>query len=188
MGGSMIIIGFGHRRFTGKDSAANFLVTHLRISKRNILVRKIGFASKMKAMCHDLYGWAGLQDEEYYEQNPQLKDVILSAIGKSPREVWIEFGTSVGRTIYDKTWIVYPLMQKVDYLLIKDVRFPNEGDEIITRGGYVFRVDNPRIAQSNDVADSAMKDWHGWAGTIVNDADMGTLNTRTIAAFQEVLK
>jgi hypothetical protein len=184
----MIIIGFGHRRFTGKDSCANFLVTHVRLSKRNILVQKIGFATKMKAMCHDLYGWAGLQDEDYYEQHPNLKDVVLPTIGKSPREVWIEFGTSVGRTIYDKTWIMYAVNKKADFLFIKDVRFPNEAEEILARGGHVFRVDNPRIPKHNDVADSALAEWTKWSGVIVNDGDLSTLNTRTIAAFQGVLK
>lgn len=181
-----IIVGFGHRRYVGKDSAANFAVSYMRQQTRGKLVLKTGFASKFKAMCHDLYGWAGLQDEEYYEAHPELKDVVIPALGKSPRNVWIEFGTTVGRAIYDNTWVMYPIMMQCDYLFIKDVRFPNEADEILNRGGYVVRVDNPRVEKFDDVADSGLVNYTRWSATLLNDGDLALLNQRTIQLLQSL--
>lgn len=183
----MKIIGFGHRKQTGKDSCCNLLVSHLRATQRNILVRKTGFASKMKAMCHDLYAWAGLMDEDYYEQNQHLKGVVLPAIGKSPRTVWIEFGTSVGRSIYPDTWVVYPFQMSCNYLLLKDVRFPNEAQEILNRGGLLYKVENPRVADSDDAADCGLASWTKWTGIINNDGDLVKLNATVIETVMEGL-
>jgi hypothetical protein len=184
----MKIIAFGHRRYVGKDTAANLLVTHIRATRRNVLVTKMGFASKFKAICHELYGWAGLQDEEYYEVHPELKDVIIPALGKSPRTVWIEFGTTVGRAIFPDTWIMYPLTRKCDFLVMKDLRFPNEAIPILQRGGLVYRIDNPRVEIFNDKADSALAGFTHWTGVIVNDSDIRTLNQKVLTAIGDYVK
>jgi hypothetical protein len=180
----MKIIAFGHRRFVGKDTAANFAVTHVRTTNRGILVTKTGFASKLKAQCYELYSWAGLQDEAYYEAHSELKDVILPKIGKSPRTIWIEYGTSVGRAIYDKTWIMYPLSKKCDYLFIKDLRFHNEVEEILSRGGIVIRIDNPRVQKFDDKADSNLADFNGWTEIINNDGSLADFNKKVISTIQ----
>ena len=182
-----LIFGFGHRRYVGKDTCANFAVSHVRANRRGIMVIKTGFSSKLKAVAYDLYSWAGLMDEEYYEQHPELKDVIIPAIGKSARQIWIELGTSVGRAIYNDTWLVYVLKKKCDYLFLKDVRFPNEADAILDSGGYVFRIDNPRIEKYNDVADSALASYDKWSGVIINDGDMTTLNKRVIETIHPLM-
>lgn len=180
------IFGFGHRSRVGKDTAGGFLAGHIRQSTRNKLIVKTAFALKMKAMCHDLYAWAGLQDAEFYEkpENEHFRNEILPAIGKTPVEIWIEFGTTVGRAIYSDTWIKYPLNKKFDYLIITDVRFPNEVNEIWKAGGKVFKIENPSIPPRESVADDALKDFTGWDQVIINDGDLKSFNEKIVEAFK----
>jgi hypothetical protein len=180
------IIAFGHRRYVGKDTCSNLAISHIRAVKRGILTYKTGFSSKMKAMCHDLYAWAGLENEEFYEQNTHLKDKTLPAIDKSPREIWIEFGTTVGRAIYNDTWIKFVLHTKCDYLFIKDLRFKNEAEMVLKAGGAVIRVDNPRIKHESDVADSNLKDFKDWSHILVNDGDIQNLNGKVIECLTKL--
>lgn len=183
----MRIVAFGHRRYVGKDTAADFLISYLRLNKRGLLIRKIGFASKMKAITHDLYAWAGLQDEAYYEEHPELKAVVIPALGKAPREIWIEYGMAC-REIYRGTWLQYPLKAvRADFLILKDLRFPDEAEEILAQGGMCYRIDNPRIEKFNDRADVALADWPGWTGVLVNDTDLATFNRLIISTIGEKL-
>src|SRR6187549_508755 len=94
----MKMIAFGHQKDVGKDTAARFVMTHLRMNSRVKKVEKHGFADKLKDVCYQLYAWAGLMPGPWYEESPEkrkLKEVVLPAIGKSPRQIWISFGNEV---------------------------------------------------------------------------------------------
>lgn len=181
-----MLIAFGHRRRAGKDTACNFCVTHTRATTKRQLIVKAAFADKMKAMCHDLYAWAGLREGSYYDEYPEFKEQIIPALGKSPRQIYIEFGTSVGRSIFADTWLEFVLHLKADYKFVSDLRFPNEGHAILQAGGQVWRIDNPRVAMHDDVADSAMVDFKDWTGVIVNDGDLHTFHARILRSIFNV--
>lgn len=187
----MLVIGFGHRRKMGKDTAANFLAGHIRMTTKRRLVNRARFASKIKAIAYDLYGWAGIQDEEYYEEHPEAKDTILPLLGnKTVRDVWIAIGEFF-RVVYPETWVRYPFARYVnsDFLIISDVRHPNEGDAIIQSGGYVFKVENPRITiVTDDPVDCDMDNYPRFAGTIINDGDHALLNKRVIETIGGLIK
>lgn len=184
------IFGFGHRSRVGKDTVAGFLAGHIRQTTRNKLVVKTSFATKLKAMTHDLYGWAGLQEADFYErpENEHLRNVKLPEIGKTPVEIWIEFGTTVGRSIYMDTWIKYPLNKKFDFLIIPDVRFPNEIIEIRKAGGIVYKVENPNVPHRDSVADNALANYTAWNGIIENTGDLKALNAQVIETFKDWVK
>jgi len=150
------------------------------------LIVKAAFADKMKAMCHELYGWAGLREGSYYDEYPEFKDQLIPALGKTPRQIYIEFGTSVGRSIYTDTWLKFVLHLKADQKYISDLRYPNEGTAVLEAGGQVWRIDNPRIAMHDDVADSAMVGFKDWTGVVVNDSDLHTFHTRVLKAVFNV--
>lgn len=185
----MRIFGFGHRSRMGKDTAATFLTGHLRQTTRGKLIIKSSFAAKLKAMTHDLYGWLGLETGEFYElpENEHLRNVKLPHINKTPVEVWIEFGTTVGRACYPETWVAYPLQKQCDYLILTDVRFPNEVAAIHKAGGKVFKVHNPTIRYRDSVADSQLEEFQGWDSVIINDGDLKHLNTLVINTFKDLL-
>jgi hypothetical protein len=183
----MRILAFGHRRFVGKDTACNLLLTHLRTTLRGKSIAKKGFASKLKAVAHDLWAWAGLKDEDYYEEHPKEKERMLIGIHKTPRDIWIELGNKM-REIDDTVWLNQLFLgTKYDILLIKDLRYPNEAQHVMQNNGFCIRIDNPREEHRGDVADNALKDWDAWDRVIVNDGDLASLNQKVIALAEELL-
>ena len=176
----MKIIAFGHRRNVGKDQASSFLASHLRTTKKNINVRKLGFASKLKEVSHSLYHWAGLKDEEYYEINYKEKEIILPALGKTPREICILMGNYM-REIYNDTWLDYLFKgMKADYIILKDLRFLNEAVAVKRANGLLIKLERPGIEQFDDPADANLKDFIEWDEVIFNDGSLRDLNIKII--------
>src|SRR4051812_22321919 len=98
------IIAFGHRKEVGKDTAAKYLITELKLRYPGINIQKHGFADKVKDVAQQIYSWADLKSGEYYERlgNHYLKEVILPKLGKTPRQVWIGVGNGVRNAVgYD---------------------------------------------------------------------------------------
>lgn len=167
----MKIIGIGHRKKVGKDTLARFITTEYKLNplSKDKFVVKRGFADQLKSICYSLYKWAGHRSPEYYEANPDEKEEVLTLIGKSVRQIWIETGNKM-REIYPMVWVDYLLQgtQDADLLLIKDLRFHNEVVAIKDRGGYVIRVDRDQIQKDNDGADDPLADYDKWDMIIDN--------------------
>ncbi len=145
----MIVIGFGHYSRTGKDSTANYMIECLDEYKSSIRVVKRSLAWKLKQVCFELYGWAGLMPPEHYEtkEGEKDRDVRLPLLNNmTPVEVWVAFGTkAVRNNVYDRTWLDYLLKTDhgCDVLIIPDIRFPNEADAIREMGGLAIKVVRP---------------------------------------------
>lgn len=175
------VIAFGHRRRVGKDTAATYLSSQLRrTTQKHVVLRS--FARKLKEVCHDLYGWAGLENAEFYErpENDGKREEILPAIGKSPREIWINFGTLVARNVHGGTWCDWMLKSKggtldCDVLIITDLRFPNEVEAVRQVGGVLVKVTRDSVEQTDDVADGALKDFDDWDYVIHNNDSINDL-------------
>jgi hypothetical protein len=144
---------------------------------------KAGFADKLKAQCYELYKWAGLQYGDWYEEpgNEHMKDTILPAIGKSPRQIWIEYGQLV-REIYPGTWTHFLFNRNnVDLLIVKDVRKIDEAESILEVGGACIRIDRPDVPISDDVVDSALANWDRWTAIIKNEGSHQLLYDEVVA-------
>jgi hypothetical protein len=184
-----MIIAFGHEKLVGKDTACRFLATHLRTVVKAKSVEKRAFADKLKQMCFELYAWAGLMQGSYYEEHPELKEVVLPLLGLSPRQIWIKFGTLVVREVYPKSWISYLFNNsKADYLFLSDMRFPEEADEVRFRGGIVIRILRPSILHTSDLADDPLLDYKNWSHTIINDGSLHDFHKKVIDVFERVQK
>lgn len=185
----MKIFGFGHRSRVGKNTASIFLSSYIRQSTRGKNVVVSSFGAKVKSVTHDLYSWAGLESGEFYEipENEHLRDVKLPYIDKTPVQIWIEFGTTVGRACYYGTWLQYPLQQKFDYLIISDVRFHNEVEAIQKTGGKVFKIKNPSAPIRDSVADNMLEGFTGWDGTLVNSGDFKSFNDLIVDTFKDLI-
>jgi len=126
----------------------------------------------------------------WYEENGRqsLKDEILPALGKSPRAIWIAFGNEVKNAAYDHTWLDFLLKNTdgCDFLLVSDMRFPNEAERIKQLGGYVVRIDRPNIAPTSDAADDPLSDYTGWDFVITN-TDLQKFYTDVSHVVEEVL-
>ncbi len=179
----MKIVALGHRRGVGKDTFASYLASHLRTSTKGAKIRRIGFATRLKEIADDLWG---IGSEQHFEINYTSKEMVIPEFGKSPREMWIELGEAM-RAIYKNTWVEAPFRTPCDYLIIKDLRYPNEFAEVVKRGGICIRLDNPRVEKFNDPADSALAGFeHEWHRIITNEGSLKELNEKVIAFAKEV--
>ena len=163
----MKILGLGHYSRTGKDSLANMVIQWNNDSAEPLVIKKISLAWKLKQICYELYGWAGLREPEYYDtkEGEGDRDVIIRALGKTPVEIWVAFGTpAVREQVYDRTWIDYILQtdHDCDLLIVPDVRFPNEVEAFGREGAYLVKTVRHGYGPRKTVADQALVGWKGW--------------------------
>lgn len=168
----MIIVGIGHKSRQGKDEFANFLATFLRVNTRNKKIVKAGFADILKAQCHQLYGWAGVQEAEHYERYPDDRNKIIPHIGKNVVQLWIDYGNHARE--YDGNIWLNALIHgsKADVLLIKDMRFENEFNAVYDVGGLTVKVTRPGFDGLTSVSDNALNGETRWHHDLVNCHDL----------------
>ena len=182
-----MIVAFGHQKRTGKNTCAKFFEVCVKTHWPKISVKQRSFASPLKLMAHQLYGWAGLKDEVYYENHQQDKEITLDAIKKSPRTVWIELGYHC-RQVYDLTWVRKTLAACPENVtILTDLRYPNEAEYIKSIGGVLIRVTRSGLPVPTDIADTALNGYNKWDMEIQNNGSFGDLN-QYITAVAEHLK
>lgn len=184
------MIAFGHEKNVGKDTAARFLTTHLRMKRKGSNIQKHGFADKLKDQCYQLYSWAGLMPGAWYDEpeNRTLKEVALPLIGKSPRRIWIDYGQAVRANVLDTTWIDYiHYTYRCDLIIISDLRFPMEADRILQLGGLLFKINRPDIPHTSDEADDPLLEYKRWTANIPNDGSLNLFYERVINICMEYL-
>lgn len=167
----MIIIGLGSYSRVGKDTFANALVDTLREQSPGIKVGKKSFATKLKDVTHQLYGWAGLQDEDHYNDpaHEQERTVVLPDLNLTPVDVWVKFGTlAVREKVYDPTWVDYVLETDwgLDVMIVPDVRFLNEVEALRAKDAHLIKVVRPGYGPKMTVADLALIHYTGWDNVI----------------------
>ena len=174
------VIGLGHYSRTGKDTLANYIVEELAILAPGLTVRKRSFAQKLKEVAHDLYGWCGLQDADFYnvKENEHLRQEKLPNIDLTPVEVWCKLGTDAVRNqVYQNTWSDY-LVRNLDdnsAVVIPDVRFPNEVEAIRSVEGVLVKVVRPGYEPLNTTADQALADYDGWDYVVGQSGELSEL-------------
>lgn len=174
------IIAFGHQKRVGKDTACKFFVSYVRTTYKNSDIKQTAFANELKDQCYRLFKWAGMQDRQYYDANPEQRERILFELKKTPRQIWIEYGNYC-REIYPHIWIDFVIKSFLpQILLISDVRFPNEANRILDMGGYVYRIINPNITPTSDAADDALIGYDRWTDTIYNDSDLNSFYSKIV--------
>lgn len=161
----MRIIGLGHYSRTGKDTFAKYLLASLK--EYGVKSKRMPLAWKLKQICHDLYGWAGMREPEWYDtpEGEKDRDVVLEPLGMTPVEVWVAMGTdAVRENVYDRTWLDYLLKTDhgVDVLIVPDVRFPNEAGPFKEAGATLIKIVRPGYGPRNTTADRALIGYKGW--------------------------
>ena len=109
-------IGFGHKARNGKDTAAKAI--HNAFPS---ITRCIAYADALKVLCRVQYGMTK-------KDGPLLQRVGTEIVRAQDPSLWI-------RTLY---WTVDE--NPVPYVLVTDVRFPDEADFIHQMGGALVKV------------------------------------------------
>lgn len=166
-----VILISGSARF-GKDSTAFMMKELLEKQKKKVLI--IHYADNLKLFAKNYFGWSGQKDQK-------------------GRELLQWLGTDVVRKNYEDTWVdmVVALLKGIktlyDYVIIPDVRFPNEIDKMCDNFDCVTtRVIRPNFdngltdEQKNHPSEVALEDYP-MEYELINDEDLEKLleTTRT---------
>lgn len=168
----MKLIGINGRKGSGKSTLANAFKKHLYDNyQRQAIVAS--FAAPLKRVCYKLFGghldnYYGT-DEQKSSPTPYWQEklgYVLDDNGKkisspgfgSYREIMQTIGTKLFRECLDKDFWLYVMEQHFNeakkgfnsVFIIDDVRFDNEAQWIIDRGGFVYTVHPRRISAKKD--------------------------------------
>lgn len=183
----MKIIGFGHRKRVGKDTAVKYAMAYMRQTYPKIKCHILSFGDQIKNVAHLMYKSGGLEQGIYYENNPNEIEEVIPAIGRSPRQIWDEIGL-MGRGIWPRTWVELAInsVPEADILFCKDVRGPTEIELIDSYRGWAFRIDREDVSKGGKV-DELLAD-HKWDGIICNNGTHKELNTKIKDLCEKAVK
>lgn len=170
-----MLIGIMGRKYSGKDTIANYLVAQHGY-------QKISFAEPLKKGCQVMFQFNDKQLEED-------KEVVDEYWGITPREVFQYIGTEVFRDGMEKLipgiknnfWINTAMKKHYNLrgiginTVISDVRFPNEVDRIRKEGGIVIKVMRSSLENSDNHASEIQIDEIVGDYQVINDSDFNSL-------------
>ena len=166
-----VILISGSARF-GKDSVAFIMKELLEKQKKKVLI--IHYADNLKLFAKNYFGWSGQKDQK-------------------GRELLQWLGTDVVRKNYEDTWVdmIVALLKGIktlyDYVIIPDVRFPNEIDKMcdnfdcITACVIRPNFDNGLTEEQKKHPSETALDNYPMEYELINDGDLEKLldTTRT---------
>lgn len=184
-----MILAFGHQRRTGKDTAATILIKHLRGMCPSMRIERVSFAYKLKLEAYEIFKWAGLQRPEFYEleENAHLRETVLPLLGKTPRQIWIEFGNKM-REIHPDVWVRNAFDGTLaDLQIVTDLRFMNEARVIESLGGYRYKM-NRDVERGTDLAEVDLLDYTGWTKEIDNYGSLDDLDVKIFYVARQLTR
>lgn len=136
------IIGFAGRAGSGKSTCAEYL--------ESLGFKKVAYADKLKQAVSVIFDIP----MSTLTGDLEVKSQVDPFWGMSYRQILQKFGTEAfrktfGPDIWEKAlWREYdhPKQRPLPGLVIEDVRFPNESEAILQRGGLVIEVCRSRCA------------------------------------------
>jgi hypothetical protein len=174
-----MIIAFGNQKRNGKDQCAIFAEKHLK--ERGHPVYKTSFAQRLKDVCYTLYAWGGLQPAAFYETFPELKEVVLPKLGKSPRQIYIEVGDKM-REVHPDVWIRCVTddagLKSNTFTIISDLRYRNEAMAVKLSLGVTVKVLRPGFENSDTNAAERELQGYDFDYTIVNNGTLEDLDKK----------
>jgi energy-coupling factor transporter ATP-binding protein EcfA2 len=136
------LIGLSGKRGSGKDTFAR-LLQQLQ-PERSWQIRSFGDA--IKSVCAAL---AAEDVAPYYTQ--QGKAQVLPAFGRTRGEMLQQVGQAL-RMWEPQVWIsaFVAQIERLNFVIVPDVRFPEEADLIRRRGGIMLRLEGDPLRQRGD--------------------------------------
>ena len=154
----------------GKDTLAKFMKAELETTYKSVLI--IHYGDLLKYICKQLFGWDGNKDEK---GRTLLQYVGTDVIRKQKPEYWVQFVADM-LTFFPDQW---------DYVIIPDVRFPNEIEGLAGFNPYHIRIVRPGFnmlteEQQKHPSETALDDYSNVWGRVMNS---GTLDDLQISAM-----
>lgn len=152
-----MIVGISGQIGAGKDELAKILQQF----DNSYEVRK--YAAKLKQIAAILTGYK----DQYTQEG---KNTFMPEWGMTVGEFQQKLGTEAIREgIHPNAWIIALFADyhsQMSNWLITDVRFPNEAQAVLDRGGLLVRIDGTRLKDiKRDVShpsETALNDWTQW--------------------------
>lgn len=141
-----MLIGLSGQIASGKDTIADYLITHKGF-------RRMSFAGPLKDAVSSIFGWDRQMLEGTTKESRKWRDQVdtwwanrLGIPHLTPRWVLQQWGTEVGRkAFHDDIWIASIENKLIkltsENIVISDCRFINELKSIKNVGGYTIRVE-----------------------------------------------
>jgi hypothetical protein len=159
-----LIVGLSGYARSGKNEAANALV------ERGW--RQAAYADKLREF---LYAVNPLIPGHYGAGSLRLRRLVdqtgwdyAKTTYPEVRSLLQRTGTEAGRRVLgDDVWVQALFASHTDApaLVVTDVRFPNEAQAVVDRGGVMIRVDRPNVGPTKDkygrahISETALDDW-----------------------------
>jgi hypothetical protein len=179
------LIGLSGRRGSGKDTVARRLQALQ--PERNWQIRSFGDA--IKAVC------AALTGEDVAPYHSQAgKAERMPTFGRTRGELLQQVGQAL-RAWEPLVWVeaFFARLPADAFVLVPDVRFPNEADPIRLRGGLMLRVEGDPLGQRGDgtrddsrPSETALDSYPHFAATIYNNGSVEDL-ARQLCALLPLL-
>lgn len=174
------LIGLSGKRGSGKDTFAR-LLQQLQ-PERSWHIRSFG--DSIKSVC------AALASEEvapYYTQHGKAQ--LLPAFGRTRGEMLQQVGQAL-RAWEAQVWIsaFVARIEGLQFVLVPDVRFPEEADLIRSRGGIMLRLEGDPLRQRGDgtrddshPSETSLDDYPHFAEVIYNSGSRQELEQQVRA-------
>jgi len=144
------IIGVTGRKYNGKDTIANYLNNKYDYDQN-------AFAQPLKEICKTLFNF---NQEQLYGTLKETPDP--NWFNLTPRQVFQFVGTDLFRnkmnnlsSEFENNFWIKCMENKIknsnNYIVISDVRFPNEVEMIKKLGGIIIRVNRPNL-ENNELS------------------------------------
>ncbi len=166
------------------------------------------FAKSVKDICSILFGYdrnkieGSTPDDRLWREKVDKNHTNLIGKNFTPRDAMVLVGTQFGRNmIHQNIWIetLFNRYDKNTDLLITDLRFPNEYEEIKKRGGIVIRINRPNLTKltnlnssnssnsSNHISECAL-DNYNFDYVINNNTTLYDLEIKVLNIINEIKK
>jgi hypothetical protein len=180
----MKIVAFGHERGVGKDTAAGFLVMHLRRLSRNKNVCKASMAYAAKLEVCKRYPL--VREPEFYDTYREMKDMKIPEYGASARELWIKVSNEV---MEEKPKYFLDLVinenRSADFLIITDLRYLHMAGDLVDRNGLAIKIERD-VPKADDV-DRQLDCFQRWHKIIDNNCSFKDLDYQMELLAEELL-
>ena len=163
----------------GKDTTAQLLKAELEASQHSAMI--IHYADLLKYICKQYFNWDGVKDDQGREL---LQIVGTDIIRKKDPEFWVDFVIRLSKVFSDT----------IDYILIPDVRFPNEIQKWWENNiqPITIRVERPEFdsnlsnSAKNHISETALDDFN-FNYILINDQSEKELKENVKIIYNDII-